>query len=81
MKYKVGDKVVLDLNKEELGTIAKCNKQIAYEILLCYTSKYMTITEAEDWGEPFGIQYSVDIDNGRTVWNEEDLKLYTEGEN
>lgn len=78
-KFKVGDKVKLNLSNKDFKELLKYNSQIEREMMLCRNARYMIITEAEDWGEPWGMQYSVDVDGGRTIWNENDLKLYNDG--
>lgn len=51
-KFKVGDKVKLNLSNKDFKELLKYNSQIEREMMLCRNARYMIITEAEDWGEP-----------------------------
>lgn len=80
MSFKVGDKVKLNIPEEKFAEILKFNKNIKREIMLCHEAPYMTITEVIDYGGVLDIHYSVDVDNGRTAWLDEDLVLIEEAE-
>lgn len=69
MKFKVGDKVRVDITKEELLSILKNNKDIAYQIMQCYMILETEIIEIDD-----NMIY-LKVDNGRTAWYENELKL------
>lgn len=80
MSFKVGDKVKLNIPEKEFVEVLRLNKDIENEIMLCHKAPCMTITEIIDYGGVFGdgLHYSVDVDNGKTAWLEEDLVLIEE---
>lgn len=80
MSFKIGDKVKLNIPEKEFAEVLRLNKAIKHEIMLCHKAPCMTITEIIDYGGVLDVHYSVDVDNGKTAWLEEDLVLIEEAE-
>lgn len=70
-ELKVGDKVYVDIPKSKLNKIVENNKDLAYEIIQCYTVSETEIVkmEREDL-------FYLKADNGKTAWHKNELKSF-----
>lgn len=76
-ELKVGDKVYVDIPKSKLNKIVEDNKDLAYEIIQCYTASSTEIFRIErEAGYDSGDLFFLKADNGKTAWRENELKSF-----
>lgn len=76
-ELKVGDKVYVDISKNKLNKIVEDNKNLAYEIMQCYTASTTEIIKIEkEAGYNSEDLFCLKADNGKTAWRENELKSF-----
>ena len=76
-ELKVGDKVYIDIPKSKLNKIVEDNKDLAYEIMQCYTALSTEIIKIErEAGYNSEDLFCLKADNGKTAWRENELKSF-----
>lgn len=76
-ELKVGDIVYIDIPKSKLNKIVEDNKNLAYEIMQCYTAPSTEIIRIErEAGYNSEDLFCLKADNGKTAWRENELKSF-----
>lgn len=76
-ELKVGDRVYVNISKSELNKIVKNKKDLAYEIIQCYTALDTKIIKIEKAGKYCNLFY-LEADNGKTPWYKRELGSFKE---
>lgn len=76
-ELKLGEKVYVDIPKSKLNKIVEDNKDLAYEIIQCYTTSDTEIIKIErEAGYHSEDLFYLRADNGKTAWRESELKSF-----
>ena len=76
-ELKVGDKVYVNIPKSKLNKIVEDNKDLAYEIIQCYTASDTEIIRIErEAGYNSEDLFLLKADNGKVTWRENELRSF-----
>lgn len=74
-ELRVGERVYVNIPKSKLNKIVEDNKDLAYEIMQCYTASDTKIIQIQKEGGYYSEDlFYLEADNGRTAWHESDLR-------
>lgn len=76
-ELNLGEKVYVDIPKSQLNKIVEDNKDLAYEIIQCYTASGTEIIKIErEAGYDSEDLFYLKADNGKVAWRENELKSF-----